>query len=105
MTKDKCYKEKDLAILQTDSQWIKEELIKTTKKIDEMIHIFTEGEGKISKLNNVIYGNGNKENSILHKVQYNSDYILGQKAQLKLLKGLIGLLGLSNIFLVLKIFI
>ena len=105
MAKCDCTKESELAILKTDSKWIKNELIKATKKIDHMVDVFTNGEGKIAKINNTLYGNGNKENSVTHNVKNNSDYILSQKAQLRLIKGGIAVLGLSNVFLIVKLFI
>jgi len=100
-----CVKEKELAILQTDSEWVKQELIAATKKIDKMIDILTKGEGKISRLNKSVYGNGDKENSLSHKVKSNSDYILSQKAQMALIKGMIVILSTSNLYFIIKLLI
>lgn len=102
MAKHTCNKESEIAILQTDSKWIKQEMLKSMEKIDHMIEVFTKGEGKIAKLNKTIYGNGDKENSVVNKVEKMRDYVTGQKAQLTLLRVGIGLLGALNLGLWLK---
>ncbi len=100
-----CVKEKELAILQTDSEWIKKELISATEKIDKMIDILTAGEGKISRINKTVYGNGDKENSVVHRVKINSDYIISQKAQVNIMKLLLAVLGSGNAYFILKLLI
>ena len=54
----KCTKEAELAELQTDMKWIKENLKTITPKITNMHDTFTKGDGKISTLNKEVFGNG-----------------------------------------------
>lgn len=96
-----CTKEAELAILRTDSEWIKTELKETVKKLDKMLNILSNGEGKISKLNKSIYGNGKE--GIVDIVKSNHDYIISQKAQIILIKTLIVLLSGINGYFVLKL--
>ena len=60
-----CTKEKEITevrdrVVKTDTDvvWIKNEMIKMSKKIDIMHDVFTTGEGKINQLNRTVYGNG-----------------------------------------------
>lgn len=97
--KHECNKQIDITVLQTDSKWIKEELVKVVNKIDKMIDILTTGEGKISKLNKTIYGNGDREISMVYKVKEHDEYIISQKAQLKLMYIILTLIGAGNTYI------
>lgn len=48
-----------LAVLETDSKWIKDTLKEMSPKINEMHTTFSKGEGKISELKTEVFGNGN----------------------------------------------
>ena len=112
--KHTCTKEKEISEIRdkaiktdTDVNWIKNEMIKMSTKIDMMHDVFMQGEGKISQLNKAVYGNGVP--GLIGEVSAIKDDIKklhNDKAEIiggiKLLKILTAVLGSSTFLMVIS---
>lgn len=96
-------KEKDIIELQVNMDYVKKTLADLGPKINEMHDTFLKGEGKISNLNKVVFGNGKK--GLTELQAENRKDINDAKAVIGFWKWAIGIIGFANLALILKIFI
>ena len=104
MPKPKCDKIKEIAEIQTDAKWIKKNVGDMDTKIDNIHTLLTEGKGKISVLNNSVFGT-EADPGLLQRTRDIEGFINEMKGAMKLIKfaigiGAINLLGF--LFIILK---
>lgn len=91
--------EKKVTELKTDNAWLKKTTGDMAKMVSTMHDVFIKGEGKISQLNRTVYGNGHE--GLVKKVSGLERDVNQAKGGLRFFKWMAGLLGVSNLALIL----
>ena len=96
MMAHKCNKEREIAVIQTDVNWVKTEQIEVKTDVKKILQILTEGEGKISAIKKELYGNGDPTLGIKHRLKQIEETHLKVKGGMLTIKIICGILLFLN---------
>lgn len=98
-----CLKETEIAQMATDLVWLKKSSEETNAKLDKTLDMLNTINMSVEKTSKTLYGNGSS--GLVQKTDDLKSYIDKQIGAIDLFKWAVGIIGISNLVIIIKLFI